>query len=232
VIWAVPIEGKPWFAGGGLLYKVILPMMVSPLLGFLLGAVLMAGLYFLFRNRRPWPVNARFARLQILSSAAMGFSHGSNDAQKTMGIITLGLFSATTAGTLDHLPASLHFLRTPAFEVALWVKLVCAVTMAAGTATGGRRIIKTLGRKVSRLQPVNGFASDLTSATIILIAAKMGMPVSTTHIASSSIMGVGFARRSKGMRWDVVESILWAWFLTLPASGLAGYLLMTIMGGK
>jgi inorganic phosphate transporter, PiT family len=178
---------------------------------------------------RPSTINGTFRQLQIFSAGFMGFSHGSNDAQKTMGIIALALFSATQAGDLLHLPHCLQFLRNPEFKIPLWVKLACAATMAAGTASGGRRIIKTLGRKVSRLQPVNGFASDTTSATVLIVAAKFGMPVSTTHAVSTAIMGVGAARNLKAMRWDVVESIVWAWVLTLPATGLAAYALMRLL---
>jgi inorganic phosphate transporter, PiT family len=140
--------------------------------------------------------------------------------------MALALFSATQSGSLSHAPAFLQFLHTPEFKIALWVKLMCAATMAAGTAAGGRRIIKTLGRKMSRLQPVNGFAADTTSATVLIVAAKLGMPVSTTHVVSTSIMGVGTARNSTAMRWDLVESILWTWVLTLPATGLLAYGLM------
>jgi len=145
-----------------------------------------------------------------------------------MGIIALALFSATNAGQLTRLPSGLHFLHTPEFKIALWVKCICAITLAAGTATGGRRIIKTLGRKVSRLQPVNGFAAETTSATVLIVAARLGMPVSTTHAVSTSIMGVGAARNHKAMRWHLVESIVWTWFMTLPATGLIAYALMRL----
>jgi PiT family inorganic phosphate transporter len=229
VIWAEHAPGKPWFAGSGLLYKVILPMFLSPLLGFLVALIAMSLLTAALQRQHPSPVNSLFRRLQILSSACMGFSHGSNDAQKTMGILALALFAATNAGQLDALPKELHFLRTKNFEIALWVKLVCAATMAAGTAAGGRRIIKTLGRKVSRLHPPNGFTADITSAAVLMTAARMGMPVSTTHVVSSAIMGVGAARRWQAMRWDLVESIAWTWLLTLPASALAGYGLMRLL---
>lgn len=225
VIWSEPVEGKPWFQWGGLLYKVIIPMLSSPLLGLLVAFVWMSFLYNALAPFRAGPVNGFFRKLQILSAAFMGFSHGSNDAQKTMGIIALALFSATTAGTLDHAPQYLSFLYTPEFRIALWVKIVCAITMAAGTATGGRRIIKTLGRKVARLHPVSGFAADTTSGAVLLTAASLGMPVSTTHVVSTSIMGVAAAKTAKNLRLQVVERIVWAWVFTLPASGLAGYLI-------
>jgi len=228
VIWSAPVEGKPWYAWGGLLYKVIIPMFSSPVLGFVIGFLWMTLLYMLLWRCRPSSINRVFGRLQIFSAGFLGFSHGSNDAQKTMGIVALALFSATNLGDLAHLPAWLHFLHTPEFKVPLWVKFICAFTMAAGTATGGRRIIKTLGRKVSRLQPVNGFAADTTSATVLMTTALLGMPVSTTHAVSTSIMGVGAARNHKAIRWHLVESIVWTWFMTLPATGLIAYALMRL----
>jgi PiT family inorganic phosphate transporter len=229
VIWSAPVAGKPFFQWGGLLYKVIIPMFSSPVLGFLLGLVWMSILYVALSRFRPSAINAVFRKLQIASAAFMGFSHGSNDAQKTMGIIALALFSTTAAGTLDRVPHWLEFLHTPQFKIALWVKLVCAVTMAAGTAAGGRRIIKTLGRKMARLQPPSGFAADTTSGVVLLGTAMLGMPVSTTHVVSASIMGVGAARRLDNLRWELVERILWTWAMTLPASGLMGYLVMRLM---
>jgi PiT family inorganic phosphate transporter len=228
VIWSAPVVGKPWYAWGGLLYKVIIPMFSSPILGFVVGFLWMTLLYVLLARCRPSSINRVFGKLQIFSAAFLGFSHGSNDAQKTMGIVALALFSATNIGDLAHLPPWLQFLHTPEFKVPLWVKFTCAFTMAAGTATGGRRIIKTLGRKVSRLQPVNGFAADTTSATVLMTTAVLGMPVSTTHAVSTSIMGVGAARNYKGMKWHLVESILWTWFMTLPATGLLAYALMRL----
>lgn len=228
VIWSAPVDGKPVYQWGGVLYKVILPMISSPLLGLAVGFLWMSILYAALAPFRPGDVNAVFRKLQVFSAGFMGFSHGSNDAQKTMGIIALALFSTTTAGTLDHLPRWLGFLHTPEFKVAVWVKVVCALTMACGTAAGGRRIIKTLGRKVARLQPPSGFAADTTSGTVLLGTALLGMPVSTTHVVSTSIMGVGAARRLNNLRYDLVESILWTWVLTLPASGVMGYSIMRL----
>lgn len=228
VIWAERVPGKPWFAGSGLVFKVLLPMFVSPILGFLLALLLMNVLNAMLKRQSPGPVNMYFRRLQILSSACMGFSHGSNDAQKTMGIISLALFSATNAGQLNNVPPFLGFLHVRQFDIPVWVKIVCAITMAAGTALGGKRIIKTLGRKVSRLHPPNGFTADMTSAAVLMTTARLGMPVSTTHVVSSAIMGVGAARRWQAMRWDLVESIAWTWLLTLPASAAAGFLLMKL----
>ncbi len=229
VIWSAPVAGKPWYAWGGLLYKVIIPMFSSPVLGFLGGFLLMSLLYVVLAPARPSTIHGVFRNLQVFSSGFLGFSHGSNDAQKTMGIITLALFSATQEGHLVQIPSCLQFLHTPEFKIPLWVKLLCAATMAAGTASGGRRIIKTLGQKVGRLQPVNGFAADTTSATVLMTTAVLGMPVSTTHAVSTAIMGVGTARNRRGIRWHVVESILWTWLLTLPATGLLGYGLLHLL---
>jgi inorganic phosphate transporter, PiT family len=229
IIWSSPIPGKPWYAWGGLLYKVIIPMFSSPIIGFVASFCAMEALYMVLKHFSVSQVNGVFRRGQILSTAFLGFSQGSNDAQKTMGIITLALFTSTQAGHLTHTPSFLSFMQTPEFSVPLWVKLLCAFTMAAGTASGGRRIIKTLGRKMARLQSANGFTADTTAATILLVAAKMGMPVSTTHAVSTSIMGAGTARNPKTMKWHVVESIIWTWFMTLPATALAAYGLMSMV---
>jgi PiT family inorganic phosphate transporter len=229
VIWSAPVPGKPWFAWGGLLYKVVLPMFTSPLLGLLIGFSLMTLLYVVLARFTVSGINRVFRKLQIVSAAAMGFSHGSNDAQKTMGLIALALFTTTQARGTAAWPSWLDFLRTPEFKIALWIKVACAVTMAAGTAAGGRRIIKTLGRKVTRLHPINGFTADLSSATVLMTTAHLGMPVSTTHVVSASIMAVGAARRLQTMRWDLVESIAWAWVFTLPATGLLAYSLMHLL---
>jgi PiT family inorganic phosphate transporter len=223
VIWSAPVAGKPWFVWGGLLYKVLIPMFISPVLGFVCGFVWMKILYVWLAPFAITAINGVFRKAQIFSAAFLGFSQGSNDAQKTMGVIALALFTATQAGDFANAPACLHFMQNPEFKVPLWVKLTCALTMACGTATGGRRIIKTLGRRVARLQPVNGFAADSMAASVLLVAARFGMPVSTTHAVSTAIMGVGAARNHKTMRWHLVESIVWTWVLTLPATMLLAY---------
>ncbi len=228
IIWATPAKDKPWYAGGGLLYKVIIPMFSSPALGFIAGFAIMALLYLLVRNWRPMVVSQVFGKLQLVSAGYMGFSHGTNDAQKTMGIIALALFTATAAGELNQLPSWLNFLKTPKFEVAVWVKIVCAIVMALGTAAGGWRIIKTLGHKMVRLHPIHGFAAETTAASVLFAAAQLGMPVSTTHAISTSIMGVGMAKTPKALRWELVERIIWTWFLTIPATGLLGYLFLKL----
>ncbi len=207
----------------GLWPKVVLPMFTSPLIGALLGFIIMVSLYLALRNWKPTGVNRLFGKLQLLSACSMGFSHGSNDAQKTMGIIALTLFTATKAGTLQELPDFLKFLHTPKFEVAFWVKITCALTMAAGTMAGGWRIIRTLGHKMVKLQPVHGFAAETTAATIIQIASHWGIPLSTTHVISTSILGVGAAKRLNAVKWTVVERMVWAWLLTIPVTALSGY---------
>ena len=209
----------------GLWPKVVVPMITSPLAGFFLGALVMFALFALFHRFTPGAVHSVFGKLQIFSAAWMAHSHGSNDAQKTMGIITLALFTGTKAGSFDHLPGWLTFLQMPAFAIPAWVKILCAITMAAGTAAGGWRIIRTLGHKMVKLQPVHGFAAETSAALIIQTASVYGIPLSTTHVISTSIIGVGAAKRFSGVKWTVVERIIWAWILTLPATGLIGFTL-------
>jgi PiT family inorganic phosphate transporter len=209
-------------------------MILSPIFGLVFGFLFMGTLYFLLRNWRPARVNKTFGILQLGSSGFMGISHGMNDAQKTMGIIALVLLTGTSSGAFDQLPAWLSFLRTAPPEanqplaIAAWIKVLCALTMCAGTALGGWRIIKTLGHKMVRLHPVHGFAAETTAATILVTAAHFGMPVSTTHAVTTSIMGVGCAKGLNHLKLDVVERIIWAWIMTLPASGGVAYLLVKL----
>ena len=211
----------------GLWPKVVLPMFTSPLIGFVLGGLLMIFLMVVLRGFTPRLVNSFFGKAQLVSAAWMANSHGTNDAQKTMGIITLALVTATGAGKFDDLPPWLTFLHTPTFgAVPLWVKVLCAITMAAGTAAGGWKIIRTLGHKMVKLQPVHGFAAETTAALIIQVASSWGIPLSTTHVISTSIMGVGAAKRFSGVKWGVVERIVWAWVFTLPATFLLSYVLV------
>ena len=209
----------------GLTPKVIVPMFTSPVIGFLLGAILMGLLFVILRSFTPHFIHSLVGKLQIFSAAWMAHSHGTNDAQKTMGIITLALFTGTKAGSFDHLPGWLDFLKTPVFALPVWVTILCAATMAVGTAAGGWRIIRTLGHSMVKLQPVHGFAAETSAALIIQGASYYGIPLSTTHVISTSIMGVGAVKRFSGMKWRVVERIIWAWLFTLPASGLIGYAL-------
>ena len=199
----------------GIVGKVLLPLVGSPIIGFTVGLLLMALIFNLFRRAHPGRLNRVFRRLQVLSAAWMAFSHGSNDAQKTMGIMTLAL---VTAGVI------------PEFRVPLWVILLAATAISLGTAAGGWRIIKTMGSRVVKLDPVHGFAAETTAATVIFTASQFGMPVSTTHVISSAIMGVGSSDRFKTVRWGVARSIVTAWVLTLPASATAAaiaYLLLS-----
>ncbi len=231
IIWAQPSRAH-WWLGKGLLWKVIVPMITSPLAGLVLGAALMALLYVLLQNARPAKVNRFFGVAQIFSAASMGVMHGTNDAQKTMGIIALTLFAATRNGQLAHLPNWLSFLQMPAslpgkdLLIPAWIKVLCALTMAAGTAVGGWRIIKTLGHKLVKLHPINGFAAEASSAIVIATATSLGIPVSTTHNISAAIMGVGAAKRLNAIKWTVVERMVWAWIFTIPVSAAIAYLLV------
>jgi inorganic phosphate transporter, PiT family len=204
---------------GGVLAKVILPLVTSPIAGLVIGLLLMVAIFNIFRRANPHTMNDGFRRLQVLSAAFMAFSHGSNDAQKTMGIMTLALLSA---GVINE------------FSVPLWVIILAASAISFGTAAGGWRIIKTMGSRVVKLDPVHGFAAETTAATIILGASQLGMPVSTTHVISSAIMGTGASDRFKSVRWGIARNIGIAWVLTLPAAGisaaLAYWVLSPILG--
>ncbi|MGJ4729488.1 anion permease [Luteimonas sp. SDU101] len=243
VIWSEPAD--PVYRSAGVLWKVIVPMVSSPVLGFAAGFLMMGVLFFvismmarsggwLARIARPRWVNGFFGKAQIVSAAGMGFAHGMNDAQKTMGIVALTLVSAQAAGTLDVLPGWLEFLH-PSDEalangdIDTWIKITCAVVMAAGTAAGGWRIIKTLGHKLVKLHPIHGFAAETSAASVILAASSLGIPVSTTHNISSAIMGVGTAKRLNAIKWTVVHKMIWAWILTIPMSGGIAYLLFRLM---
>jgi len=228
IIWSIP--GKEhWWQGKGILWKVIVPMISSPLIGFAVGLIVMTVLYFLLRNWRPVAVNRTFGKLQLASAAYMGFAHGANDAQKTMGLISLALVGGTVSGNFDTLPEWLSFLKTPApvagqpSHIASWIIVLCALTMCAGTAAGGWRIIRTLGHKMVKLHPVHGFAAEATGASVLFTAAHFGMPVSTTHAITASIMGVGCAKGFNALKLTVVERIIWAWIMTLPAAAILAY---------
>jgi inorganic phosphate transporter, PiT family len=187
----------------GLIGKVFVPMISSPLIGFIGAFLLMLALYWIFRRAKRKPMARYFRRLQVLSAGYMAFSHGSNDAQKTMGIITLALVAADVIPTVD---------------VPFWVIVVSATALSFGTAVGGWRIMRTMGHRVVELEPVHGFAAETTAATVLFATAHLGMPVSTTHVISSAIMGVGSARGPKGVRWGVARRILLAWIITIPAA--------------
>lgn len=240
VIWSERAE--PVWRSAGVLWKVIVPMVSSPVLGFTAGFLMMGVLFFVIsmmarsggwlkRLARPRWVNGLFGKAQIVSAAGMGFAHGMNDAQKTMGIVSLTLISAQVVGTLDDLPAWLAFLHPSEAALAngdidTWIKITCALVMAAGTAAGGWRIIKTLGHKLVKLHPIHGFAAETSAASVILAASSLGIPVSTTHNISTAIMGVGTAKRLNAIKWTVVHKMIWAWILTIPMSGLIAYWLL------
>jgi PiT family inorganic phosphate transporter len=239
LIWAK--SGASFSKNAGIFWKVVVPMVTSPAAGFLLGLLIMGALMallssmnnaggWLSRISRPRWVNAFFGKAQIVSAGYMGFAHGTNDAQKTMGVIAMSIFVAQGDGTLDQLPTWLAFMRpaadAPKDHVASWIIVTCALVMASGTAMGGWRIIKTLGHKMVKLHPINGFAAETASATILVIAAKLGMPVSTTHSISTAIMGVGYAKNPHAVKWTVIERIIWAWILTIPAAATVAFLLV------
>lgn len=229
---ALASSGGDWGVlrwSSGLWPKVVLPMLASPIAGFLGGWILMSLMTIALRRVTPRLVSRIFGKAQLLSAGFMGWSHGSNDAQKTMGIITLALFTGTQSGAFRNLPPWAGFLRVAEFKaVPAWVILLCAGTMAAGTAAGGWRIIRTMGQRMVKLQPVHGFAAETTAATIIWVASIFGVPVSTTHVIATSIMGVGATKRLSAVKWGIVERIVWAWVLTIPVAGLLGYLFVRI----
>lgn len=190
--------------GSGIL-KVAIFIVVSPLLGFLLGALLMLLVAWLCRNAAPRRIDRWFRRLQLVSSALYSLGHGSNDAQKTMGIIWLLLISAG-ATTSDHLP--------------MWVVIACYLALGFGTLFGGWRIVKTMGQKITKLRPVGGFCAETGGAITLFIASGAGIPVSTTHTITGAIVGVGSAQKFSAVRWGLAGNIVWAWVLTIPAAGL------------
>jgi PiT family inorganic phosphate transporter len=244
--WAA--AGSDAVQWGNFGFKVLVPLFSSPILGFAIGLTVMVILlnfigranpnrvYRAMRRRAndepapdadqipvngtsPRRINDRFRRLQILSATYMALSHGSNDAQKTMGIMTLALFNT----------GAIHDKNVP-----VWVILIAATAMSFGTAAGGWRIMKTMGQRVVKLDPVHGFAAETTAATIILGASHFGMPVSTTHVISSAIMGVGTSDRFNAVRWGVARSIITAWVLTIPASAIiaaTAYLGLHLLSG-
>jgi PiT family inorganic phosphate transporter len=196
------------------LKKIVMALIFSPILGTAIGFIFMIIIYWVFRNKAPSGLNKNFRRLQIFSAALMAFSHGTADAQKSMGVITLALVSYGTLNT---------------FAVPWEVMVACATAMAFGTAAGGWRIIKTVGSDFVKLQPVHGFCVETASAGVILGASAFGMPTSTTHVITSTILGVGLSKRLNAVNWNVAKRILIAWVLTIPASALVAYLTYQVM---
>ena len=200
----------------GGLTKTFEGLAFSPLLGFVGAAILMVLLLWIFARARPQLVSRLFGRLQILSAAWMAFSHGGNDAQKTMGVITMAL-------------ASYYGWTGSQWSVPLWVILSCATAMGMGTTIGGWRIVQTVGLKVAHLRPINGFAAETASAAIIEISSHLGIPVSTTHVISSAIMGVGSAKKLSAVRWEIAGRIVMAWIVTIPSCVILGWAMYRLL---
>lgn len=196
------------------LRTIILGLLISPILGTIIGYCFMVIMMRCFHDSAPYSLNKKFRKLQVLSAGFMAFSHGTADAQKSMGVITMALVSF---GTLK------------SFDVPTWVKIACAMAMAVGTAAGGWRIIKTVGRDFVKLQPVHGFCVETASAGVILGASALGMPTSTTHVITSSILGVGLSKRISAVNWGIAQRILVAWVLTIPASAVMSFFAYTVM---
>jgi inorganic phosphate transporter, PiT family len=193
--------------------KVLLGLGLSTIVGFGLAYLVMLLIYWLFRRARNTTVKKVFGKLQILSAAFMAFSHGSNDGQKFMGVFALALY---LSGMTDH------------FNVPMWVVLLCGVTMGIGTCVGGWRIIKTMGFEMTRLEPVQGFAAETSAGAAILLASRLGIPLSTTHTIGTAIMGVGATKRFSAVRWGVTAQIVMTWLITFPACAILGYIFALI----
>ncbi len=196
--------------------KVLQGLVYSPLFGFLGALLLLFGLLWLFARARPQLVARLFGRLQILSAAYMAYSHGGNDAQKTMGVLTMAL-------------ASYYGWTGSEWEVPLWIILAAATAMGLGTALGGWRIIRTMGLKVVELRPIDGFAAETAAATVIEVASRLGVPVSTTHVISSAILGVGATRRASAVRWGIAGRIVSAWVVTIPVCVGLGWAIYNVL---
>lgn len=214
MVGGVLISCGPAFIKWPEILMVITVLIISPLAAFLMGRTVMKFLLALLKNTRPAMTNNGLRRLQILSTAMASFAHGSNDAQKSMGVITMALVSS---GILSD------------FNVLLWVKISCAAAMAAGTALGGWRIIRTIGQKILNIKPANGFAADLSAALTIYTSSLAGFPVSTTHVVSSSIIGTGAAQRMRGVRWTTAVNMLIAWIITIPAAGMMAMIIYLVI---
>ena len=207
--------------------KVFEGLAISPVFGFLGAFLVMVLLLNLFSRALPRTVSSLFSRLQVLSAAYMAFSHGSNDAQKTMGVITMALAAYAPTAAAYHLSGS-------SWAVPTWVIVVCALSMALGTSIGGWRIIHTIGLRVVSLRPIHGFAAETAAATVIEVCSRLGIPISTTHTISTAIMGVGATRRLSAVRWGLAGQIVIAWIVTIPACFFIGWLIhrvVILLGG-
>jgi PiT family inorganic phosphate transporter len=213
---AVAAEGFDVILWDGLIEKVAIPSLAAPILGFIGAAVLMTIVFRLIAHRPPGIVNRVFRRLQLGTASFVAFTHGTNDAQKTMGIITLALVAS------GHVPAGEDFY------VPLWVILSAAIAMGLGTYAGGWRIIRTLGQRVAKLEPPQGFAAEATCASILFSTAHLGFPVSTTHTITGSVLGAGASRRLSAVRWGIAGNILVAWVITIPCAALVAGLMESL----
>lgn len=213
IVYTMSTEHVIWT---GVLTKVIIPLFTSPLLGLLIGFLGMKVIYKAFAKWSQSHVNRVFIKLQVISSAVVAFSHGNNDAQKTMGIITLALVTGGLVGADAGVP--------------LWVKISCAVVMAAGTSVGGWKVMKTMGAGVTKINPASGFVAQTSSAIVIELMTFLGAPVSTTQVITTSIMGVGSARRKSAVKWGVAGNIFTAWIVTLPVTMVLGGIMEKIIG--
>jgi len=213
MVYTMTVEHIIW---SGVVNKVIIPLFTSPFLGLFIGFICMKIIYKAFGRWSPHKVNKVFSKLQVISSAFVAFSHGNNDAQKTMGIITLALVTCGVLSKEDGVP--------------LWVKIACAVVMAAGTSVGGWKVMKTMGSGVTKIEPASGFAAQTSSAIVIELMTFLGAPVSTTQVITTSIMGTGTARRVSAVRWGVAGNIITAWVVTLPAAMVLGGFSAFVLG--
>ena len=205
--------------------KVFIGLIISPILGITVAFFVMIVFLHLFGHQAPDKLNRRFRLAQIASASLMAFSHGSNDGQKSMGVIAMAL--ASGAAMSHGVPP--HGFGHSAKFIPLWVMIACATAMGLGSGAGGWRIIKTVGRNIMELQPIHGCVAELSAATVILTASCFGAPVSTTHVISSTIMGVGLSRRLSAVRWKVVANVVWAWILTMPAAALIAWLCVEVL---
>ena len=214
VIGAVCISVGPAALDMGGIGKIILSLILSPVVALITGYFVMIGILWVVRKYSPLALNRQFRKMQLLSASLMAFSHGSNDAQKAMGIIALALLSGGYIETM---------------EIPIWVKMACATSMALGTSAGGWRIISTMGTKIFKMESINGFAADLNSSIVIFTATFLHLPVSTTHVVSGSIMGIGSAERVRAVHWGVARSMLVAWVVTIPISALMSAIIFKII---
>jgi PiT family inorganic phosphate transporter len=212
------------------LQKVVIPMIASPLVGFCLAFIIMVIVLWIFQKVNPWKATRRFRIAQTASAAAMALGHGLQDAQKTMGIIAMALFAYAGPGTGHTLPTWIFNPNDPMGTIPLWVKIGAAAAISAGTASGGWRIMRTLGRKIIELDPARGFVAEAVSAVVLFVGAMhFHMPLSTTHTITTSIMGVGATKRLSAVRWGVAKNIVVAWVSTIPAAAAVAALITLLL---